>query len=34
MALHGLSAITIGVPDVDSAISYYTEFGLTPSDDG
>ncbi|MEV6610420.1 VOC family protein [Kutzneria sp. NPDC051319] len=34
MALHGLAAITIGVPDVEETISYYTEFGLTPSSDG
>jgi len=34
MALHGLAAITIGVPDVAATIAYYTEFGLTPEDDG
>ena len=34
MALHGLAAITIGVPDVAATIAYYTEFGLTPDSDG
>lgn len=28
MALHGLGKVTIGVPNVDDTISYYTEFGL------
>jgi catechol 2,3-dioxygenase-like lactoylglutathione lyase family enzyme len=30
MPLHRLTEITIGVPNVDETISYYTEFGLTP----
>jgi catechol-2,3-dioxygenase len=30
MALHRLTAITIGVPDVAAAAAYYEEFGLTP----
>jgi len=34
MALHGLASITIGVPDVAATVGYYTEFGLTPSEDG
>jgi catechol 2,3-dioxygenase-like lactoylglutathione lyase family enzyme len=34
MALHGLAAITIGVPDVAATTDYYTEFGLTPTNDG
>lgn len=29
MALHGLAKATIGVPNVDEAIAYYTDFGLT-----
>lgn len=29
MALHGLAKATIGVPNVDETIIYYTEFGLT-----
>lgn len=28
MALHGLGKVTLGVPNVDETISYYTEFGL------
>lgn len=28
MALHGLGKITIGVPNVDETIAYYTDFGL------
>lgn len=28
MALHGLGKVTIGVPNVDETISYYTDFGL------
>jgi catechol 2,3-dioxygenase-like lactoylglutathione lyase family enzyme len=28
MALHGLGKVTIGVPNVDETIAYYTEFGL------
>jgi catechol 2,3-dioxygenase-like lactoylglutathione lyase family enzyme len=34
MALHRLSAVTIGVPNVDETRSYYAEFGLTPHADG
>lgn len=34
MALHGLRSITIGVPDVRETATYYTEFGLTPDQDG
>lgn len=30
MALHRLTEIAIGVPDVEAASAYYTEFGLTP----
>lgn len=28
MALHGLGKVTLGVPNVDETIAYYTEFGL------
>ncbi|MDJ0396266.1 VOC family protein [Rhodococcus sp. G-MC3] len=28
MALHGLGKVTVGVPNVDETISYYTDFGL------
>ncbi|RZL70212.1 MAG: dioxygenase, partial [Rhodococcus sp. (in: high G+C Gram-positive bacteria)] len=28
MALHGLGKVTVGVPNVDDTISYYTDFGL------
>jgi catechol 2,3-dioxygenase-like lactoylglutathione lyase family enzyme len=31
VSLHGLTSITLGVPDVDAASGYYEEFGLTPS---
>ncbi|GAA2120516.1 VOC family protein [Actinomadura napierensis] len=34
MALHRLSSVTIGVPDVDAAAAYYEEFGLTREEDG
>lgn len=34
MALHGLTSITLGVPDVDSVARYYEEFGLVPTSDG
>lgn len=34
MALHRLSSVTIGVPDVDQTIRYYTDFGLHPQEDG
>jgi catechol 2,3-dioxygenase-like lactoylglutathione lyase family enzyme len=30
MALHRLTTITLGVPDVEATASYYREFGLTP----
>ncbi|MFF0384228.1 VOC family protein [Streptomyces sp. NPDC004286] len=30
MALHRLTSITVGVPDVDATAAYYTDFGLTP----
>ena len=28
MSLHGLTSITLGVPDVDAVASYYEDFGL------
>ncbi|MGB8404743.1 MAG: VOC family protein [Mycobacterium sp.] len=31
MSLHGLTSITLGVPDVEAASQYYEEFGLTPT---
>ena len=31
MSLHGLTSITLGVPDVDSVAAYYEEFGLRPT---
>ncbi|MFC7487059.1 VOC family protein [Knoellia sp. CPCC 206453] len=34
MGLHRLTSITIGVPNVEETIAYYTEFGLTPRGDG
>jgi catechol 2,3-dioxygenase-like lactoylglutathione lyase family enzyme len=34
MSLHGLSSITIGVPDVAQTHRYYTDFGLIPGPDG
>lgn len=34
MALHGLASVTVGVPDVGSTTAYYSDFGLTPHDDG
>ncbi|WP_123026564.1 VOC family protein [Mycolicibacterium stellerae] len=34
MPLHRLTALTMGVPNVDETIAYYTEFGLTPGADG
>ncbi|WP_411139626.1 VOC family protein [Streptomyces sp. x-80] len=34
MALHRLTSITLGVPDVEAAAGYYEEFGLTPVGDG
>lgn len=34
MALHRLTAVTIGVPNVPETRSYYAEFGLEPHTDG
>lgn len=34
MALHRLTTLTLGVPDVAAAAAYYEEFGLTPLGDG
>ena len=34
MALHRLTSITIGVPNVAPTAAYYEEFGLTPSGAG
>ncbi|SDC04261.1 Glyoxalase/Bleomycin resistance protein/Dioxygenase superfamily protein [Raineyella antarctica] len=34
MALHGLGKVTLGVPDVDDTIAYYSEFGLDHRGDG
>jgi catechol 2,3-dioxygenase-like lactoylglutathione lyase family enzyme len=34
MALHRLSSVTIGVPDVDATVDYYREFGLAPEAGG
>jgi catechol 2,3-dioxygenase-like lactoylglutathione lyase family enzyme len=34
MAIHRLAAVTIGVPNVDETVSYYTDFGLTPQSQG
>jgi catechol 2,3-dioxygenase-like lactoylglutathione lyase family enzyme len=31
VGLHGLTSITLGVPDVEAACGYYEEFGLMPS---
>src|SRR5258708_20401398 len=33
MALHRLTSVCIGVPNVAETASYYEEFGLTPLDD-
>src|SRR5690349_17770454 len=30
MALHGLNALTIGVPNVTDTCAYYADFGLEP----
>jgi catechol 2,3-dioxygenase-like lactoylglutathione lyase family enzyme len=30
MSLHRLTSVTMGVPNVEETISYYTDFGLTP----
>jgi catechol 2,3-dioxygenase-like lactoylglutathione lyase family enzyme len=34
MPLHGLSSITVGVPNIADTRNYYTEFGLAPEPDG
>ncbi|MFI5856270.1 VOC family protein [Streptomyces parvulus] len=34
MALHRLTSITMGVPDVAGTAAYYTDFGLTPDGEG
>jgi catechol 2,3-dioxygenase-like lactoylglutathione lyase family enzyme len=34
MALHRLTTLTLGVPDVAAAAAYYEEFGLTPLGEG
>jgi len=34
MSLHGLSSVTIGVPNVEETAAYYTDFGLAPAADG
>ncbi|GJF03498.1 MULTISPECIES: VOC family protein [Pseudonocardia] len=34
MALHRLSSITVGVPNLARTYAYYTDFGLTPEVDG
>jgi catechol 2,3-dioxygenase-like lactoylglutathione lyase family enzyme len=34
MALHRLTSITMGVPNVAETAAYYADFGLTPEDDG
>jgi len=34
MALHRLTSITVGVPNVAETAAYYDEFGLTPDGDG
>ena len=34
MSLHSLLSVTIGVPNVGETAAYYTDFGLTPADDG
>jgi catechol 2,3-dioxygenase-like lactoylglutathione lyase family enzyme len=33
MGLHGLSSVTIGVPNVAETAAYYADFGLTPEED-
>jgi catechol 2,3-dioxygenase-like lactoylglutathione lyase family enzyme len=33
MSLHGLTHVTIGVPNVEETAGYYAEFGLTPTAD-
>jgi catechol 2,3-dioxygenase-like lactoylglutathione lyase family enzyme len=34
MALHRLSSVTVGVPNVDETVAYYQEFGLHPENHG
>lgn len=34
MALHRLTKIVVGVPDVDAAAEFYADFGLEPTDPG
>lgn len=34
MSLHGLTRVTIGVPNVDDTLAYYAEFGLQPLANG
>ena len=34
MALHRLTSLTVGVPNVTETAAYYTDFGLTPDGDG
>ena len=34
MSLHSLLSVTIGVPNIAETAAYYTDFGLTPADDG
>ena len=34
MSLHRLASVTMGVPDTVPTAAYYTQFGLTPGDDG
>lgn len=34
MALHRLTSVTIGVPNLAETAAYYTEFGLTPTGNG
>jgi catechol 2,3-dioxygenase-like lactoylglutathione lyase family enzyme len=34
MALHRLTSVTIGVPNVEETAAYYGDFGLTPNGDG
>ena len=34
MALHQLTSVTMGVPNVSQTTDYYAEFGLQPAADG
>ena len=34
MALHRMTSITMGVPNVEETAAYYREFGLSPAEDG